>query len=481
MSAGPDRVRAAARRLACDERGFALPTTLLLVFAVFAVASVAVFGSLVAQSGTSRDFQTKDALAAAEAGVNDALLRYNGTTIAAGTWGVCLPSGLLQTSGTNAWCPAQSGSLPDGSTYSWQVGFPQQQPGAPAPPHTLSIVAKGTTGGVTTGGVTTGGVTRRVDVQASSAASQQPFLNAGIIGLNSVGLDSNARLTGTTATNGDVTLANTNDYLCGPVQVGPGRNILPQPNSQPTCPSGTHSPLTQGVTTAPTVNEGDIATNNNNANFFSVNPVVSGQTRRACFGGRNADGTTGTCGPRELVLTNGGGGTWVTLNGGNYSLCTLILQQGTGLYIASGAKVTIYFDAPENCPGQTNGVTQMSLDANSGIQANGGTAPNVRLLFVGSDALSTKVVMSSNTTAQLTCNQDFVIYGPRTDIEMRSNSYFCGAVAGKTIHVDSNTQILTSNVAQQYTLPNWVDHYELNGYKECGPVPSGATTPDAGC
>jgi hypothetical protein len=91
--------------------------------------------------------------------------------------------------------------------------------------------------------------------------------------------------------------------------------------------------------------------------------------------------------------------------------------------------------------------------------------------------------LSSNTTTQDTaCNQDFVIYGPRTDIELRSNAYFCGAIAGKTITADSGSHVLTSNVAQQYTLPGWVDHYDIQDYKECtGAMPSGTTAPNSGC
>ena len=78
---------------AAGDGGFTLPTVMLMVFASFAVASVAVLSSLTAQHGTVRDFDTKDALAGAEAGAHEAMLRYNATTIAGGTWGKCLPAG----------------------------------------------------------------------------------------------------------------------------------------------------------------------------------------------------------------------------------------------------------------------------------------------------------------------------------------------------------------------------------------------------
>jgi hypothetical protein len=236
------------------------------------------------------------------------------------------------------------------------------------------------------------------------------------------------------------------------------------------------------------VNQGDAPSNNQDGNFFGVNPVSPTSTnakRRVCFNGKNAAGETDTssstgCGVRELRLRNGSSGVAVTLNGGNYSLCKLTMESGTTLYVANGAKVTIYFDSPENC-GFTNATTQLSMGSNTSIQVNGGTAQNMRMLFVGSDTVPTTATMSSNTAQNVTCNQDFIVYGPRTDIVFASNSYFCGAVAGKTVTLSSNTSVKVSNEAAGYTLPGWVDHYGIDDFKECtGPMPGG-TAPSSGC
>jgi hypothetical protein len=242
------------------------------------------------------------------------------------------------------------------------------------------------------------------------------------------------------------------------------------------------------VTSLPPVNQGDVATNNQNSNFFSVNPVSPTNTnakRRVCFNGRNAAGETDTstqtgCGPRALRLRNGTSGVSLTLNGGNYSLCKLTMESGTTLYVANGAKVTIYFDSPEAC-GYTSSATQLSMSSNTSIQVNGGTAQNMRMLFVGSDTIPTAATMSSNTTQDVACNQDFVIYGPRTDMVFASNSYFCGAVAGKTVTVSSNTTVKTSNEATQYNLPDWVDHYAIDDFKECTGVMPTSGSPGSGC
>lgn len=463
---------------AADDGGFTLPTVMLMMFSAFAVATGAVLISLSSQTGMARDFQMKDALAAAEAGAHEGMLRYNATTVSGDSWGKCLPTGTPVSDGAGwSWCPAQQATLPDGTTYTYRVGFPQQLPGAPLPAHTAQIISQGTSNGVT----------RRVDMTIRSASSQTPFSTAGIVGLNAINLSSNDSLYGNSATNGDLTLS-TNDIVCGTVEVGPGRTVV---GGTPTCPTGP-SPVTHGVTSLPPVNEGNVGpptNNNSNGNFFSVNPVSPTNTnakRRVCFNGRNAAGEIDTststgCGPRELRLRNGSSGVSVTLNGGNYSLCKLTLESGTSLYVANGAKVTIYFDSPEAC-GYTSSTTQLSMDSNTSIQVNGGTAQNMRLLFVGSDTIPTTATMSSNTTQNVTCNQDFVIYGPRTDIVFASNSYFCGAVAGKKVTVSSNTTVKTSNEATQYSLPSWVDHYAIDDFKECvGPLPSGTSSPSSGC
>lgn len=459
-----------------DDGGFALPTVLLMTFAGFAVAMVAVLASLNAQGGITHDYDTKDALAGAEAGVHEAMLRYNATNVQGGSWGTCLPTGTTESMGGMDWCPAQTGSLPDGTTYTYRVGFPQRIPGAPLPPHTAQIVSEGNTSGAT----------RRVDVTIRSASGQKPFPDAGIIGRDKIHLNTNSGLYGNAATNGDITLDG-NDTFCGNAEVGPGRNVLPV-GTVPSCGGS----VTQGVTSLPPVNQGDVNQpgHNANGNFFAVNPVVSGSPSRACFNGYNAtgavDSSCGSPGSRELVLSRGqsaGAGLEVTLNGGDYSLCRLELQQGTKLSVANGAQVTIYFDSPENC-GYSDGAVQLNLAQFTSILSNGGDATHVSLLFVGSETLSTKAIMASNTSTNpgIECNQDFVVYGPLTDIVMQSNSFFCGAIAGKTIDISSNTTVRTSNQAQEYQLPGWVDHYAIDDFKECaGTMPAGASSPNSGC
>ena len=72
-----DRFILLVRDLRRDERGLAVPTALMALIASFALASVAVMSTVNVQQGTHRDHDSKEAIAAADAGANIAMLRLN--------------------------------------------------------------------------------------------------------------------------------------------------------------------------------------------------------------------------------------------------------------------------------------------------------------------------------------------------------------------------------------------------------------------
>jgi hypothetical protein len=106
------------------------------------------------------------------------------------------------------------------------------------------------------------------------------------------------------------------------------------------------------------------------------------------------------------------------------------------------------------------------------------------MLFVGSETLSTKILLNSNTSVNGPCDQNFVIYAPRSEVELNSNSHFCGAVAGKSVHLDSNAEIWSSKGSESFSLPGLelpatAPHYTPYRFVECSAVE--ASPPDAGC
>ena len=436
------------RKDACLERegGFAVPTVLLLIVAVFSIALGAAVVSMSAQRGAARDSDTKAALAAAEAGANQALVRYNRfPATAAASCVVTSGSTLaLAAPASSGWCSPVAGATNEGS-FEYHV--------APTPGQ-IEIVSTGESNGVT----------RRIDIAADSVSGQGIFSSATVKSRDDITLNSNAQVRANAATNGGMTLES-NAHLCGTGSVGVGQSVTLVSNAQhfadPTC-TGTGTTIEKPLT-LPSVNQGDAATVNDNARFFTQDLRTGGSK------------VTWDASTRTMSLRSNSS---LTLGGQVYSFCKLTMDSQTSIFVAPGSAVTIFFDSPEAC-GLPPGAVQLKMSSNSRITATDESAANAALLFVGSDTVPTRIELNSNTQVVGACEQNFVIYAPRTDFFFDSNSTFCGAVAGKSIHLDSKAKIYTDSASNNFVLPNTAPHYEQSSFIECG-GPAG-TPPDAGC
>jgi hypothetical protein len=168
----------------------------------------------------------------------------------------------------------------------------------------------------------------------------------------------------------------------------------------------------------------------------------------------------------------------VTLGGSIYSFCRLDLSSNTSVYIAPGSTVRIYFDSPEAC-GLAPGTEQLNLSSNSRITSATGGSTNVAMLFVGSQTVASTVHLASNTQVAGACEQNFVVYAPRSNVIINSNSRYCGAIAGKTIAVSANSSIYMDGAANNFTIPATNAHYTVDRFVEC--TGGAATPPDSGC
>jgi hypothetical protein len=447
------------------EAGFAVPTVLLMLVAALTMAGVAVSSSLQGQGGIVRDQESKTALAVAESGTSQALLQYNRYGLVSGP-APCSPVGGTVPDAAG-WCPPVTGVPVNGGTVSYRV-----RPSG----STLATGEVAWTGLEIVSIGTVDGTTRRIELSASSSSGQSPFLDADVKSIDGITLDSNSSIHSGSATNGDITIAS-NAYLCGPASVGVGKDIKPRSrhyaNTNCTGP-GTE---VEGEISLPPVNQGSAATVNDNGRFFGQD-LVSGNKADACWNGIRASGKSGSCGARTLEVENNSS---LTLGGRVYSFCKLTLQSNSSLYIAaSGAEVTtIFFDSPEAC-GYGPGTKQLDLRSNSRITSTTGKAINVAMLFVGSPTIPTTINLNSNTSVDGPCEQNFVIYAPYTDVDLDSNTKFCGAMAAKSVHLDSNAHIWTSSGTDSFVLPNTAPHYIANRFVDCT-VTAASGPPDEGC
>lgn len=460
-------MRRLRRRLA-SEAGFAVPTVMLMTVAGLGIASVGVMTSIQGQSGTVRDQGSKAALSVAESGVSQAMLYYNR--------GVppCEPTV------EGEWCGPVTGMAVNGGEVAyWTRLASGEECEVGNEVECVEIVSTGTVGGVT----------RRVNVMASSLSTEGsagggPFVSAGVLSKDTITLDSNSEIHTGTSTNGNYHLTG-NAEQCGPASVGVGKEMKLEQNAEwlgnTDCDPPELDPedAPEQELTLPLVQQGDAPTNNDNHRFFAED-FVSGNKGHACWNGFKANGQSGSCGARELVVEHNSS---VTLGGSVYSFCKLKLLSNSNLFIEEGANVTIYFDSPENC-GQSSGVTQLDLRSNSRITAVDGESTGVAFLFVGSESRQTNIQLNSNTDVDGPCDLNFVIYAPLSDIDLDSNSHFCGAMAGKSIHLDSNSEIWSSSETESFELPGveipeTVAHYTPYRFVEC--VAGTASPPDTGC
>ena len=460
-------------RLGDEERGFAVPTVMFTLLGVFAVVSIGVVASIQAQGGAVRDQQTKSALATAEAGISQALLHYNGDFIPPASQPCLVPSGSFVGAASvqsGGWCAPVTGS--DGAgTYTYQV-----KPTA----GTIEVVSSGNFNGVS----------RRVDVTAKSASGQQVFFDAGVKTQNGINLDANAEIHSGSATGGDITLAS-NAKQCGLASVGNGHHLTTAGNAayyqQTGCTTQLNpASVTQQDITLPPVNQGDAATNNDNVRITNA-VATNGPTPKDLISGNKSDVTWNST-TRQLAIDHNSS---MTLTGSTYSFCKLTLKSNSALYIAAGQTVNIYFDSPEHCdvpPGTLPvdnsshpeyGTTQMDLSSNTRITSATGTPAKVAIYFVGSQTRLTNLLMSSNTQIAGSCVQNFIIYAPLTHIELNSNSQYCGALAGQSLHMDSNAEVFTDADSQAFVLPGTAPHYAVSQFVEC--TAASSSPPNNGC
>lgn len=461
-----------------EEDGIALASVLAVMLASLALATAAAVATVGSLSGTNRESDSKAALTAADTGLNQALIRQN--VIAGGdpTTNACLEEGtdgflFWQRPEVDGWCAAVEGSIA-GSTYSYRT--------KPSTDGTMLIASTGTSDGVN----------RRLLASTVNSGGSGTFADASLIGKEWLNLESNTIAWTGVASDGWINLKATGvGKICGTASTGIGGTLTIKGVEQtgtthsgggdcsgaPTNPPYGYSPIRPVA--LPAVQQGDVQTVNDNCR---ISVLIGGapcadSTAVDVIGGKpsnvrwSGNGLT----ERELELKPN---TSLTLGGGNYSFCRLVLNSNSTLFIAAGATARIFFDSPENC-NQSDRVTQIELNSNSQIATTSSDPTSLAILFVGSDQLETNAQLNSNLQPNESCQNDFIIYAPKTKIDINSNVKFCGAIAGLTVNLAANVEISSTDSVQDFQVPGAGPHYTVERLIECSAT-AGAE-PDSSC
>jgi type II secretory pathway pseudopilin PulG len=442
------------------EDGIAMPAVLMMVIAGLAMGGAAVTASVGAQKTSTRDQASKEALAAADAGMQQALYRQNKVVVSeslpcviAGLAGDLLAGAAL----SDGWCPPITGSVGDAS-FTYRVK-PATLVGTLQNEREVRVVSIGTSGDVS----------RRIAENARSKTGLGIFSGGDLVGLDSLNMNPSSDITGDVGSNGNVVQGG--GSLCGNVTYGYGMGF------------------TQGGTWCPGYGSGEGEFNMPPPLQGTVPPSAGGQNSNGrMFAGSGCIGSlcdtkTGNISwnPTTRVLALNGSET-VTLGGSlPYSLCRLDMEGNSTLIAAQGASVRIFFDSPENCA-PPNGDSacpssykQVDVRGNAKVFATSSDPKDLSFLFVGSNTCPTNSIMSGNAKSI----NEVILYGPRTDMQLHGNSSLSGAMTGKTVVTGGSATFLADPDVTDWDVDVALQ-YQRDRYVECiGPV--SVAPPDANC
>ena len=437
-----DRFILLVRDLRASERGIAVPTALMALVAAFALASVAVMSSVDVQQGMHRDHDSKEAIAAADAGANIALLRLNRFLPSLSTTHPCVgPNGEYQTP-TSGWCPSTASEQVGSARYSYMVS-------AYSSSQTINVVSVGTSGTVS----------RRVDVALKTLSGKKVFASEKLIGQNEITLEGGPIIETDIGTNGSI-VGSGSPTICGNDRHGIGKEA-----PTPDC----NKEETEGNKDLPEiVPPENIATVNDNCRLAqNCTGSKAGQVDTYSKKTTSTDPWDAT--HRDINIASS---QTLTMGGNVYFVCELNIQGK--LYMPVGAHVEIYVDTPAHC-GLKSGAQQVYVGAGAVLESSAynpsqGISEVPRIYVLGNG--SVKLVGTPGTTNEV------ILYAPYSEVDLGGNATWNGMIAGKTLKVHGNPVVKSDPNLKEPEI-TFAGTFQRTRYVEC----TGATVspPDASC
>src|SRR4051812_3877027 len=433
-----------------NERGLAVPTALMALIASFALASVAVISTVNVQQGTHRDHDSKEAIAAADAGANIAMLRLNRFLPSLSTSTPCIgPSGEEQKPSAEGWCPSTAVEPVGGATYQyWISAFKANG--------SLEVVSLGKSGGVS----------RRVSVAMDSNFEDPVFADEKLIGEDNIEFNGSKPYIHTDlGTNGSIEKSGKAEpTICGNDRHGPGKEA-----PEPTC-SGKK---TEGEKNLPKVAAPEgIQTENSNcrlaANCPNKTDVDSYNKNRT---------STKPWDVASKGVINVTSGATLTMGGRDYWVCGLFVNSGE-VFMPVGSSVRIFVRPPGEC-GLASGDVQVEITGSGKISSTGFNpqqgffeVPGIYMLGDG------EVKLEGNSSGNKELKNEFMLYAPESHIDVGGNASYNALIAGKSLTIHGSVYVESNPSIKEPDL-FYESLFERTRYVEC----TGATTspPNSSC
>ncbi len=470
------RLASALSQLRRSERGIALPMAMMITVIAMGFAAVPIMASINSQGADTRNHQGNEALAAAEAGAELAVLRQSQQLINVATRSTpCVSPGTL----TGGWCTQTTGTIGE-AEYRYRLR-PCYVSGTGCSSTQMQTACEGSPGNkpvqvISTGFADAATVVKRVELlgcaNESTTASTPPvqvtekeieketlekalekeakegkntetvtspgeskveekenpapniYAKGQIVGINWLNMNNNAQVyNGGTGSNGWVSMVGSAN-VCGTVSYGTTFSTdNSSSNKAPSnCASGRKT--SQGTTEYPTITlPTGIATNNSDSRLASADPVGPNVWQRGNISWNPSN--------RSLTVSYD----QLTLEGTlPYYLCKLTLAGGSKLLAGAGRSIKIYFDAPENCPG-LNGGAQLQIANGAYVGPDSANGP--QFLFLGSATENASLVeLGGGATVS-----QFVVYAPRSKVVANNGVNLNGVIIGRTLELAGGASI----------------------------------------
>ena len=411
-----------SRRLRGEE-GFTMIIAITILFIGMLLTGAAVMAATQTSGSAQNDTNRKNALEAAEAGLNAALYRLNELNPANSSCTTDASSTTVTDSGGQLWCQSNSYSLGNGSSYQYWV-TPVLSSGTCVG---LSISNSSTTVNqrcITSVG-TSNGITERSQVRTAAFNTASSPYTSAVVGYNGITLSGSAMINGVGSTNKTLTASGgahvttcddgpaatynpTNASFCGT------KKTETTAFTPTTVSAGTSNNMTSGACPS-RYSASSNPSSYCNDDFRIVNALA--HTTPADTASGNVSFTSST---RTLNLS---GGASLTLNGSLYNFCSLVLSGGSTLAVSQTQQVTVIIDSTaDGCPSGGNNASH--VDFSGGSVSN----PKADPAFFQLEVVGTGTVTLSGSSASYG-----LVQAPQSAINFSGSAAWLGSVIGDTV------------------------------------------------
>ncbi len=455
------------RRLSRED-GMAMIVAIIVLLVVTTLATVTVATAVQTNRSTRRDANYKNAVEAAEAGLQIGVYRLNmlnpDTTHCVGD-AVALPA-------SNGWCQSSTYTLGNGTTYTY---YTTPVMGATFTCIGLIITSSDVNQRCVTAVGTSNGVSARSQIRTGAFAAAPLFPDAGVVGLKSVTMSGNASVTGSAASNG--TVSQTGNANSQGIILGPGGTYTHSGHGS----GGTVSKLTSPIVLDPvnpgTSNQTSLAAcpTRQQAGYPSCNDdyrITNGLAKTPVSPYDQSSGNV-TFNATTRVLSMSGNSS-LTLGGGLYNFCNVSMSGGATLTLASGVMTEVFVDSPDD-PGSgcASGTGNLNMSGGSSWINSSDNPLAMQFYVYGLNNGSGTVTLSGGA------NMYGVVYAPQSQATLSGNGTLIGGLAAQSVTISGNGFNWDGRTGSLQATTAGI--YYRTGWAQCSATPPTPSNPGSGC